>query len=180
MSPERNWTTPRLRPLARPELERAVEDIERLADLLGVRVRAEVENPAAVPLPGEHHAREVVLDRDGDVRERLVVAEPDVERRPVALDEVLLEVERLGLGARDDDLDVFHALDEPGGAEPPVAALEVAADPRTQRFRLPHVQDLAVPVAKEVDARPAWKRLELPFKVFTHSRASVSPCVCRS
>ena len=62
-----------------------------------------------MPLAREHHARVLVLDRDGDVRERLVVAQPDVERRPVALDQVLLEVERLDLGAGDDHLDVGDA-----------------------------------------------------------------------
>ena len=97
---------PRLRALARPEPEDAVEDVERLAHLLRVRVRAEVDDAAPVPLAGEHDARVVVLDGDGDVRERLVVAQPDVERRPVALDEVLLEVERLDLVAGDDHLDV--------------------------------------------------------------------------
>ena len=87
----------RLRALARPELEDAVEHVERLADLLRVRVRAEVEDAAAVPLAREHHARVLVLDRDRDVRERLVVAQAHVERRPVPLDEVLLEVQRLDL-----------------------------------------------------------------------------------
>ena len=90
---------PGLRPLARPELEDAVEHVERLAHLLRVRVRAEVDDAAPVPLAREHHARVLVLDRDGDVRERLVVAQPHVERRPVALDEVLLEVQRLDLAA---------------------------------------------------------------------------------
>ena len=103
---------PGLRPLARPVAEDAVEHVERLAHLLRVRVRAEVDDAAAVPLAREHHARELVLDRDRDVRERLVVAQPDVERRPVALDEVLLEVERLDLGAGDDRLDVGDAVDE--------------------------------------------------------------------
>ena len=100
----------RLRPLARPVAEDAVQDVERLAHLLRVRVRAEVDDAAAVPLAREHHPRVVVLDRDGDVRERLVVAQPHVERRPVALDEVLLEVQRLDLGAGDDRLDLVDAL----------------------------------------------------------------------
>ena len=68
-------------------------------------------------LAREHHARVLVRERHRDVRERLVVAEADVERRPVTLDEVLLEVERLGLGARDDDLDVSIALDQLGRTE---------------------------------------------------------------
>ena len=96
----------RARPLAGPEAEDAVQDVERLAHLLRVRVRPEVDGAAAVPLAREHDARVLVRERHRDVRERLVVAQPDVEGRPVALDEVLLEVERLRLGARDDDLDV--------------------------------------------------------------------------
>ena len=100
----------RLRSLARPVTEDAVKHVERLAHLLRVRVRAEVPDTAPVAFPREHHTRVLVLDRDGDVRERLVVAQPDVERRPVALDEVLLEMQRLDLAARDDDLDVGDAL----------------------------------------------------------------------
>ena len=100
----------RLRPLARTEAEDAVQDVERLAHLLRVRVRAEVEDAAPVTLAREHHARELLLDRERDVGERLVVAQAHVERRPVPLHEVLLEVERLDLGARDDHLDVVDAL----------------------------------------------------------------------
>ena len=112
----------RLRPLARPELEDAVEHVERLAHLLRVRVRPEVDDPAPVALAREHDARVLVLDRHGDVRERLVVAETDVERRPVALDEVLLEVERLDLGAGDDHLEVGDAADEARDRRARVAA----------------------------------------------------------
>ena len=74
------------------------------------------QTPRPVPLAGEHDARVLVLDRDGDVRERLVVAEAHVERRPVALDEVLLEVERLDLAAGDDHLDVGDPLAEAAGS----------------------------------------------------------------
>ncbi len=76
------------------------------------------QTPRPVPLAREHHARVLVLDRDGDVRERLVVAEPDVERRPVPLDEVLLEVERLDLAAGDDHLDVGDAVGQDAGSAP--------------------------------------------------------------
>ncbi len=72
------------------------------------------------------------------------------------------------------------ALGQLRRAEARIAALEVAANARAQRLRLAHVQDLAGLVAEEVDAGAARKRLKLPFKVFSHSRASVSPCVFRS
>ncbi len=107
---------PGLRALARPELEDAVEHVERLAHLLRVGVRAEVDGAAPVALAREHDARVLVGDRDCDVRERLVVAETHVERRPVALDEVLLEVQRLRLGRRDDDLDPRHPRDHAADA----------------------------------------------------------------
>ena len=113
----RNPAVPaRLRPLARAVAEDAVEDVERLAHLLRVRVRAEVPDSRPVPLAGEHHARVLVLDRDGDVRERLVVAQPHVEGRPVTLDEVLLEMERLHLAARHDHLDVGNARRQAAGS----------------------------------------------------------------
>src|SRR5262249_42050339 len=144
-----------LGPLTRAVAEDAVEHVERLAHLLRVRVRPEVEDAAAVPLAREHHARVLVLDRDGDVRERLVVAQADVERGPVALDEVLLEVERLDLGASDDRLDVGAAVDELVDAEPGVAApgLEVLEHARTEGLRLADVEDVCPRGAEDVDAR---------------------------
>ncbi len=81
-----------------------------------------------MPLAREHHAGVLVGQRHRDVRERLVVAQADVERRSVALHEVLLEVERLGLRAGDDHLDVGDALAELGRSHAPVAPLEVAPD----------------------------------------------------
>src|SRR4029077_8186490 len=82
---------PRLRALAGPVREDAVQDVERLAHLRCARVRPEVADTLAVPLAGERHARVPVTERDGDVGVALVVAEPDVERGPVPLDQVLLE-----------------------------------------------------------------------------------------
>src|SRR6185503_4339760 len=57
---------PRLWALTGPVREDAVEDVERLAHLLRVRVGAEVDDPATVPLAREHDARVVVLHRHGD------------------------------------------------------------------------------------------------------------------
>jgi hypothetical protein len=92
-------------------------------------------------LAREHHARVLVLDGDGDVRERLVVAQPDVERRPVALDQVLLEVESFDLAGRDDHVHVVDPGHElPHSVAQVTPALEVAAHPRAQRLRLPHVE----------------------------------------
>ena len=161
---------PRPRPLARAEAEDAVQDVERLAHLLRVRVRAEVDGVAAVPLACEHDPRVLVRDGHRDVRKRLVVAKPDVERRPVALDEVLLEVERLRLGTRHDDLDVRDPLHELRSPRPSVAALEVAPDARAERLRLADVEHLASLVAEEVHAGTPRERSQIVYEVFTHAR----------
>ena len=163
------------RPLARPELEHAVQDVQRLPYLLRIGVRPEVDGAPAVALAREHDARVLVRERDRDVRERLVVAQPDVERRAVALDEVLLQVERLGLVPRDDDLEVRDPRRELRDGGPSVAALEVAAHARAQRLRLSDVQHVAPSVAEEIDAGLARQRPKLFFTVFKHSIASVSP-----
>ena len=54
-------------------------------------------------LAREVDAREVLVERDPDVRIGLVVAQPDVEGRAVLLDEVLLGEQGLGLVLRDDE-----------------------------------------------------------------------------
>ena len=146
--------TARLRPLARPVREDAVQDVQRLAHLLRVRVRPEVDDPASVALAREHDARILVLHGDGDVRERLVVTQPDVERRPVPLDEVLLEVQGLDLVLRDDHLDVLHALRQLLNRRSGVLRLlKVRPHPRPQRLGLSDVEHVPGPVPKEVDAR---------------------------
>ena len=161
---------PRARALARPEAEDPVEDVERLPNLLRVRVRAEVDGVPAVPLTREHDARVLVCDGHGDVRERLVVAKANVEGRAVPLDEVLLEVERLRLRSRHDHLDVRDPPHELRGPRTPVSPLEVTAHTVSERLRLPHVEHLPRLVAEEVDAGSARQRAELVYQAFTHAR----------
>ena len=117
-----------------------------------------------MPLAGEHDPREVVLDRDRDVQGRLVVPQPHVERRPVPLDEVLLEVERFDLRAGDDHLQVGDPRHEvrDRGAHVAAARLEVGAHARPQRLRLPDVQHVAPLVAEEVDPGFAGSAFNLP------------------
>jgi hypothetical protein len=155
----------RLRPLARPVRKDAVEHVERLAHLLGVRVRPEVDDAAPVPLAGEHDARVFVPDGHGDVRERLVVPELDVERRPVALDEVLLEVERLDLVRGHDHLEVGDPVGQLRLLVLADALLEVAPHPRPQRLRLADVEHPAAGVSKDVDARLCGQPLQLLLEV---------------
>src|SRR5204862_7489007 len=113
---------------------------------------------------------------DGDVGKRLVVAEADVERRPVALDEVLLEVQSLHLVLGDDHLDVLDALgklpDSGSGVE---ALLEVRAHARPERLGLSDVQHVALLVAEEIDAR---LRRQRPQPVLEPLRHTANLAVC--
>src|SRR6266571_6544007 len=137
-------------PLTRPVGKDTVEDVEGLAHFLRIRVRAEVDDAAPVPLAREHDPWVLVLDGHGDVRKRLVVAQADVERRPVALDEVLLEVECLDLGPGDDHHDVGDLLREAPDGRSAVRGLEVRAYARTKGLGLSDVEDTAFFVPEQV------------------------------
>src|SRR5207253_8140223 len=119
--------------------------------------------------------RVLVLHGHGDVREGLVVAEADVERRPVALDEVLLQMEGLDLRAGDDHLDVGDpVLQLPDPRARVAALLEVAPDARAQRLRLPDVEHVSAVAAEEVDARLRRQRPQLALDPRLH-RTKRSP-----
>jgi hypothetical protein len=71
-----------------------------------------------VLLAGEVDAGKVLVHADSDVRIGLVVAQADVEDGPVALDELLLREQGLGLGLRGDELDVGYLGDHVCRAAP--------------------------------------------------------------
>ena len=128
--------------LAGAEQEDLLEQVERAAHALGVRVRAEVQALAAVALAREVDARELLVHRDRDERIGLVVAQADVEARPVLLDEVLLGEQRLGLGGDEDELDRLDRVDHLVRAAGHRVG-EVAGDALLDRLRLADVDDLA-------------------------------------
>src|SRR5439155_12533533 len=91
------------------------------------------------------------------------VTQADVERRPVALDEVLLEVEGLRLSARDDDFDALDPACQRVEPAARVSGAEIGANPGTQRLRLAHVQNGVVRAPEEIDPRPRGEGVELRF-----------------
>ena len=98
-------------------------------------------------LAGEVDARVVLVEADRDVGIGLVVAQADVEARPVALDEALLGEQRLGLVGGDQHLEAVDPRGEPG-----LAAGEMRGDPFADRARLADVEQLPVLVVEEIDA----------------------------
>ncbi len=107
---------PRLPALALAVGEDAPEHVEGLAHLARAGVGPEVEVAGHVAAAEEAHARPLVDRRDLDPRVALVVAQAQVEGRPVLLDEVVLEEEGLGLGGGHHPLEVAGACDHLGRA----------------------------------------------------------------
>ena len=97
---------PRLGAAALAVREDAADELERLAHLARARERAEVQVAGHAAAAEEAHPRPLVVQRDLDGRVALVVAQAEVVRRALLLDEVVLEEERLGLGRRHDPVDV--------------------------------------------------------------------------
>ena len=122
-----------------------------------------------MPLACEHDPRVLVGDGDRDVRERLVVAQAHIERWPVALDEVLLEMQSLRLGRGDDHLDAADPLDHAFDPRPSVAAVEVAPHAGPKRLCLADVEDVVVLVAKEVHTRATRECRQLLTHRFVHA-----------
>ena len=99
--------------------------------------------------------------------EVLVVAEPDVEARPVSLDQLVLEEDRVLFAGRDHHLDVPEEILEERDEDPAVAGafLEILRDARAQADRLADVHDGAGPVLHDVAAGLGRQRLQLPLQL---------------
>ena len=153
------------RALAGAVREDLVERLERRPHLLRRCVRPEVAHAGPVALAREQHARVLVGQRDGDVRIRLVIAQARVERRPVALDQLLLEQQRLARAGHHDRLDRRRAGDELLALAIAVDAREVRRHALAQRGGLAHVEHRAVLRAPDVHARRVGKRPRLIAQV---------------
>ena len=102
---------------AAAQRERLEQRVQRVVDRTGRCERPEILGLRALGAAMLADQRELVAVAQGDVGEALVVAQDDVERRPVALDQVGLEQQRLDLAGRRDELhrpgEGDHAL-QPG------------------------------------------------------------------
>ena len=94
--------------------EGAQEQVEGLADGVGVAVGPEVPNPLALAAAHDHRSRPLRVHGDGEERIALVVAQPHVEAGLVALDERVLQHQRLDVVAHLDPLDRLGRLHHRG------------------------------------------------------------------
>ena len=158
---------------ARAELEEVLDGLQDELHVLHVGVGAEVLRAVLFDAARGEDAREALV-LDADVGVGLVVPEVDVVARLEALDEVVLEDQRLGLGVGDDDLDVLDLGDE--DAQPLVGGtrlLEVAPHAAAEVLRLADVEHRALGVFVLVDAGAGGEVGELVGERVVHRPADV-------
>ena len=97
---------------------------------------------------------------EADVRVALVVAVEDVVARLLRLDQVVLEQQRLALGARHRRLDARDLRDHRRDARLVAGLLEIVRDALLEVASLADVERLARPVEHPVHARPVRQRLQ--------------------
>ena len=94
----------------------------------------------------------VGIAADHDVGKRLVVAQQHVEARPEALDQVVLEEQRLGFAVGDGEFHGPRRGNHADQARGEPRGLGIGSDAAAQRARLADVQDLALCRDHAIDA----------------------------
>ena len=148
------------------EREEPPDEVHRLVHAARRGVRPEVAAAVGRQLARPLDPREVLGQGDLDERVALVVLEPDVVARPVALDQVDLEQQRLADRVGHRVLEVGDPIDDAADQLALAAAgllLPVAADAVAQALGLADVDDRAARVLHQVHARPVGQALEGRF-----------------
>ena len=147
---------------ARTPREQLLHDVQRAPHRAGRGVRAEVAGAVVLDATRDRDARPIVLHVDLEVGVVLVVLEPDIVDRLVALDECRLEQQRLRLVRGDDVLERRDLIGERAHLRLEAAPRpEVRAHARAQPLRLADVEDLAPRVLHDVDAGTLGQRARL-------------------
>ena len=148
--------------LAGSDAEDAVHHRRRAPSQLGRDVGPPVGVPVLRHPPHDVDARVFLVQGQLEVRVVLVVAEEDVEARLVALDEVVLEGERLHLGVGDHEVEVRDLRDHVAAlGVDGTAGLEIRSHAVAEHTGLADVEDMALAVLEHVHAGADRQRLEL-------------------
>ena len=144
------------RVFAGPQAKDLLQYLDGLAHRPGVGIRAEIPAAARGGPAVIRNARPVVL-RHLQIGVGLVVAKKNVVARVQALDEVVFQDQRFGLGARHRHLDPGHLGHHLRDARAGQRLLEIRGHALFQVARLAHVHDLASFVQMPVHARQMRK-----------------------
>ena len=144
------------------KLEDPLQHHDRSAQASGTRERAVELHSFAPRRACEFDPRKILVGRDLQIRERLVVLEIAVESGLNVLDEPAFEEEGIDLALGLEEVDVANLAHEVGSAAILLGRLEeVAAGPRAEVFRLAHVDHAAGCILHEIHARGRGKRPDL-------------------
>ena len=185
------------RVLAGAQAEHLLQQLDGFLHRPAVRVRAKVAVPLVDAATVVGHARKalecrlalpVLGSHAGDLEERvaLVVAEQDVVPGVLRLDEVVLQQQRLGLGAHHRGLQARDLAHHVADARAAVLLGEIAGHALLEVARLAHIQQRALGVEIAVHARQGWQRSHLrqqffgmPFLHGAIVRRQCGPCACK-
>ncbi len=143
-----------------------MEELQRVADIEGAGIRAEVVGAILANLSRKKNPR-VFLVGHHDVGIALVVSQTHVERRPVLLDQVAFQHQRLEFGVDDNPLDVLDLADHARDADAMAGGfLKIASNSVLQRDGLANVKHLALEISVNVASRFARKQLKLVLHQF--------------
>ena len=135
--------------------EAAQQQIERVADRVGVCVRSEVLGSLALAATHDQRPGKLLVEGHRQERVALVIAQPDVEPRPVLFDEAVFQHQGFDLVADLDPLDALrrrHHLRRPRMHVPRI--LEVVRQPLTKARRL---ADVDHPPERVLELIRAWR-----------------------
>jgi len=152
--------------IAGSEREDPADEVHRLVHAARRGVRPEVAAAVGRELARPFNPREILGQGDLDERVALVVLEPDVVARPVALDQVDLEQQRLADRVRHRVFQVRDLVDDAPDQVDLTAGgllLPVASHPVPQALRLADVQNRPARVLHQVHAGPVRQSFEDGF-----------------
>ena len=147
------------------DAEHLLQVLQHLLDGIGTRKWSELTACRLRSPTIEHQSRILVFERTENVGIGFIVAQGDVVARPLRLDQIALEQQRLGLVRRDRHLDARDPLHQRGELGRILAAAEVAADAIAQTRGLADVQQLAVGIVHAIDAGTLRQRRHIALRI---------------
>ncbi len=169
------------RVLALAHHEELLKQVQGIAGRTRAREGAEIAPLTAPRSAMKRKPRELLLGREVDIWEALVVPQHDVVAGTVLLDEVVLEQQRFGLGVGGRDLHRYRVLHErPRLRRQLVGRAEVARHAFLEIARLAHVEHLTAGIEHAVDAGLAGQGAEEGSRIefsecFFHDRRGRAP-----
>ena len=134
--------------------EHAQQRIQGFTNRPRLRIGPKIAHALTALTASHHRARVHVIDRNRQVRVRLIVAERNVEARRKLLNPGVLELQRLHLARHHGPLHTRRRMHHRIGLRAQrLRRRKIAVEAVAQVLRLTHIDDAAVGIAKTVNAR---------------------------